>query len=276
MRILKEPLFHFILIGIAIFGWFYLISPKDDATEPNETITIDQRDVETLIARFEANWRRTPSTEEVEALVDGLIREKVLVREAQKLGLDRGDPVIRTRLSQKMDFLTEALALSVTPEDDVLEAYLAENTERYALPPQIAFDQVFLGNGADTDEVKRVLAVLRSGDDPVAVGAASLLPASLPLTATRVVDATFGAGFSRNLRNMQHGQWVGPVQSGYGQHLVRVVETTPGKVPALEAIRETILQDWRRATGADLARAQYESLAEQYDIVRPPKSGAGE
>ena len=124
MRVLKEPLLHFFLIGAAIFVWFHIVAPESETVEDLEKITLDEDDVALLSARFEAQWKRTPSDAELKALVDASIREEVLVREARQLGLDRGDPLIRTRLSQKMDYLTEAIATSIVPNDEDLEAFL--------------------------------------------------------------------------------------------------------------------------------------------------------
>ncbi|WP_281996143.1 peptidylprolyl isomerase [Ruegeria faecimaris] len=273
MRILKEPLFHFFLIGAAIFIWFQIVAPENETVEDFVTITIDENDIALLSDQFEARWKRRPSGAELQALTDATIREEVLVREARKLGLDRGDSVIRSRLSQKMDFLTEAIATSVVPEDEDLEAFLQNNSERYAAPSKLAFIQVFIGEEPNKAEIEGVLAALRAGDEVSDVGASTLLPASMPLTATRVIDSVFGSGFSKGLTTLDKGQWAGPIQSGYGVHLVQVQDIEPSQIPPLSEIHDAVLRDWRRVMSEDLAQAQYEILAANYEIIVPALSG---
>lgn len=273
MRILKEPLFHFFLIGAVIFIWFHIIAPDDEVVENLETIVIDEDDVALLATQFEAQWKRPPNDAELKALIDASIREEVLVREARKLGLDRGDTLIRTRLSQKMDFLTEAIATSVVPEDADLEAFLQQNPERYATSEKVAFTQVFLGEEVSEVEIEKALTALREKQDPFDVAGSTLLPASMPLTATKVIDSVFGAGFSTRFAEVETGRWVGPVQSGYGVHLVRVNAVEPSQTPPLADIHDAVLRDWRRVMSEDLAQAQYESLADSYQIVVPELAG---
>ncbi len=273
MRILREPLFHFFLIGAAIFFWFHIVTPESSIAQDPKVIAVDDNDVALLSAQFETRWKRRPSSTELQALVDASIREEVLVREARKLGLDRGDTVIRSRLSQKMDFLTEAIATSAVPEDQELEAFLNQNPERYATPDKVAFTQVFLGETPSEDEIARTLEALNETGEISELGSPTLLPSSMPLTATRVVDSVFGAGFSEGLTEVETGLWAGPFQSGYGLHLVQVTAIEPSQTPALLVIREDVLRDWRRAMSEDLAQAQYEILADTYEIVAPDFSG---
>ncbi|NOD30376.1 peptidyl-prolyl cis-trans isomerase [Ruegeria atlantica] len=274
MRVLKEPLLHFFLIGAAIFVWFHIVAPESESVEDLEKITLDENDVALLSARFEAQWKRPPSDAELKALVDASIREEVLVREARQLGLDHGDPLIRTRLSQKMDYLTEAIATSIVPNDEDLEVFLQENAERYATPVMVAFNQVFLGEEPGEAEIEKALASLRAKQDISDLGGSTLLPASMPLSATRVVESVFGGGFSKSITEVETGQWTGPIRSGYGIHLVEVVAVEPSRTPPLAEIHNTVLRDWRRAMSEDLAQAQYQSLAEKYEIVAPDLSGS--
>lgn len=269
MRILKEPLFHFILIGIAIFFWFAWVSPRQDIVEETDTITIDGNDVALLTTRFETSWNRPPTQDELRALIEATVREEVLVREARKLGLDQGDQVIRARLAQKMDFLTDAIAASVEPEDDVLQTYLEENPERFTTRPQIAFDQVYLGQTVEPEVIKNAIASVNGLDDWDSFGQTTLLPKSMPLSTARVVDSNFGIGFSSSLGTLEPGIWSGPVQSAFGIHLVRITDKRAPERPKLDEVRDSVLLEWRRETGADLAQAQYENLASSYRIETP-------
>lgn len=273
MRVLKEPLFHFFLIGAAIFVWFHIVAPENEVIEDLGVIAIGKNDVALLGSQFEARWKRRPSDVELQSLIDASIREEVLVREARKLGLDRGDAVIRSRLRQKMDFLTEAIATSVLPEDEELEEFLQQNLDQYTRPPRVAFTQIFLGEEPAETEIEQALAALRSGQELSGLHGSTLLPKAMQLTATRVVDSTFGGGFAFALTQLETGRWSGPIRSGYGIHLVQVSAIEPSQSPPLSEIREVVLRDWRRNMAEDLARAQYETLVDHYQITAPDLSG---
>jgi hypothetical protein len=98
----------------------------------------------------------------------------------------------------------------------------------------------------------------------------------MPLTATRVIDSVFGAGFSKGLIEVETGPWAGPIQSGYGIHLVQVRTFEPSRTPPLSEIHSDVLRDWRRAASEDLAEAQYDSLVKNYEIVGPDLPGPAE
>ena len=107
MKILREPLLHFLLLGAAIFGAYRLLSDAR-ATQPGN-IVVTQGRIEALVAAFTRTWQRPPTASEREGLIRDYIREEVYVREAIALGLDQDDMVIRRRLRQKLEFVSEDL-----------------------------------------------------------------------------------------------------------------------------------------------------------------------
>lgn len=266
MRIFREPLFHFFLLGLLIFGWFFFLNPPAPNEGDDSKIVIDNQDVERLSSQFENTWRRRPTPVEMERILEAMVREEVLVREATKLGFDQGDSVVRARLAKKMEFLTTSLAQSMVPEDSVLIAYFNENADAYSLPPEIAFEQLLLMQGDDPD---RVLAALAEGEARANLEKVSLLPISMSLSSLTAVDNTFGRGFFAQIEALPKQQWTGPVTSGFGAHLVLVTEVKPAALPEFESIRETVLLDWRREQSEILTVAQLEVLKSQYEIETP-------
>lgn len=272
MRLLKEPLFHFLLLGAAIFAWYSLQAPRTTVEDGGPQIVIDAQDVDRLIAQYRATWRRPPRAAELEAMIDGLAREEVLVREARAMGLDVGDSVIRGRLTQKMDFLTTSVAQSMEPDEAVLLAHLEANPERFRSAGRVAFEQVFLGPEPAPAVIEEVSAVLAEGADPGNLGQRTLLPLDLPLSSKTAVDATFGGELFAQVQALPEGVWQGPVTSGYGSHFVRVTAREESRLPSLSEIREAVLFDWRREMSESLTQAQFEQLSAQYTITRPDLS----
>lgn len=265
-RILREPLFHFFLLGLGIFGIYGSLTPNEPNSGDGGRIIIDTQDVDRLVQQFEATWRRRPTQEEVSNLVDAQIREEILVREALALGLDQGDGVIRNRLAQKMAFLTTSVAQSMLPKDEALIAYLEANPDRFTMQGLLAFDQIRIPEGADADAA---LAALSAGAELEEISISSLLPPSMPLTSAQAIDATFGRDFYATLIDLPDNTWAGPVQSGYGVHLVRLTGRQKPALPAFEAIRDQVLADWRRQQADTLTVAQFEVFRENYEIEVP-------
>lgn len=265
-RILREPLFHFFLLGLGIFAIYGSLIPNGQNDGDGTQIVIDTQDVDRLVQQFEATWRRPPTPEELSGLVEAQLREEILVREAIALGLDQGDAIIRNRLAQKMTFLTTSVAQSMLPEDEILIAHMETNRKRFTMPGQLAFDQISLPEGADANSA---LAALNAGVDPDEVGNRSLLPLRMPLTSAQAIDATFGRNFYATLIDLPLDAWAGPVQSGYGAHLVRLTARKEPRLPPLESIRDQVLADWRREQTDALTVAQFDAFRDKYEIKTP-------
>lgn len=265
---LREPLVHFFIIGAVIFAAF---STFDDTPEPGaaNVITVTEDDARRLAAGFEATWRRPADASELEHLLDRFVREEVYVREALSLGLDRDDPVIRRRLQQKMEFVTEAGAAAVAPDDKTLERHLAAHPDRFRRAPRVAFEQIILDDGVGGSAIPAIRASLNDGGDPLQVAGSSLLPAVFQASPQQVVDGTFGSGFFEAISNLPPGTWAGPIASPFGRHMVRVTERQEGTLPPLDLIREQVLTDWRATLAADLREERFQAMRARYSISRP-------
>ena len=191
IRLLREPLVRFFLIGGAIFGLYALVDDTPPPVAANALVITDD-DALRLVAEFEATWRRPPTVAELDFMIGDRVREEVYVREALALGLDRDDAVIRRRLQMKMEFLTESGAETLAPDDATLGAHLAAHPERFTEPPLVAFEQVLLEDRVNPEEATLVAARLNAGGVPGGDARPTLLP--------RCVPALPGAGCRRHLR----------------------------------------------------------------------------
>ena len=129
-KLLKEPLLHFLLIGV---GLFFLFSQLNSDEEANDTqqIIINKSKLEVLSGAFMEENSIPPTDKEIQELLENNIREEVLSREAIALGLDKDDRIIRHRLAQKMQYLFEDVAMVDEPSDEVLKAYFQENNASF-------------------------------------------------------------------------------------------------------------------------------------------------
>lgn len=271
VRLLREPLLHFVVIGALLFAGYQLVSGPDLEPANPEIITVADTDIERLDASFERTWRRSPTEAERQKLVDNFIREEILNREAKLLGLDTGDEIIRRRLVQKMDYLLSAGADLEDPANSELEKFYQENRERYLRPARLAFEQVYLGEQAEPADAAATRDALNGGADPGALGRRTLLPASFGPGSDRSADQLFGDGFAKNLARLKIGEWSMPVQSGYGQHLVRLEVYQPAGFPDLAEVRETVVEDWKRQELDRLKSESFNAMAERYTVEYPDR-----
>src|SRR5438105_816588 len=80
VKLLREPLLHFLLLGAALFVIFGLIG-KVTGTEK---VTVTAEDIQKLIKGFEYDNKRSPMPQEVDKLIDDEVRTEILSREAVK------------------------------------------------------------------------------------------------------------------------------------------------------------------------------------------------
>ena len=279
-RILREPLLHFLVLGAGLFVLFGAIGGPAD--ERPDRIVVSVAKVENLAELFRRTWRRPPTPAELDGLIEDHVEEEILYREALALGLERDDIVIRRRLRQKMEFISEDAALQAEPTEAELRAFLAERPERFREPSRFSFAQVYLSpdrRGQDAwSDAERVLVALDSGRaDPAESGDPFLLEQDYRELAARDVERLFGRAFAAQVAELPVGRWSGPVESGYGLHLVLVRERTPGHLPDLDEVRDAVVNEWHAARREESSRAFYEGLRAGYEVSveRPTWAGDG-
>ena len=275
-RLLREPLVHFLLIGALLFVVFGL--RQNPATESPNRIVVDAGQVEQLVAQFQRTWMRPPTPQEVDGLVESLIRDEVYYREALALGLDKDDPVMRRRMRQKLEFIFEDLTAE-TPTDEQLAAYLAENSDYFRIKPRVSFQQLYLNPDARPDPVadaRELLVDLEAGADPAESGDPSLLPPGMTLASTTEIARTFGREFADELSAMPPGGWAGPVYSGLGVHLVRVTDREEDRLPELAEVRPVVEREWLAKRRQELKDLSYERLRQGYEVIVELPGAEGE
>lgn len=269
-RLTREPLAHFAALGVVIFAANAALSPPRAGR-----IVVSSEFVAGLREEHRARTGKPPTAEEERALVDRFVEEEVLYREAVALGLDRGDPIVRRRLAQKMAFVAEGSA-SREPSDHELAGYLAAHADRYREPPRVSFRQVFSsrdrrGESASADAA-RLLADLQAGADPGRAGDPFLHGTSFARRSAAELAALFGASFAAAIEATPSGAWSGPIPSSYGAHLVLVEERLPGAIPPLDRVRARVRGDLLEERRAEAVRALHARLRGRYQIsIEAPK-----
>jgi len=275
-RMLREPLLHFLLLGAGLFlAYGMMQSPGNGG--PGE-IVITQGQIEHLAAGFARTWQRPPTPAEMEGLVRDQVREEVYYREAMALGLDKDDTIIRRRLRQKMEFISDDIAAQAEPTEAELDAYLQAHPDMFRTEPRFSFSQVYLnpekhGDHLAADAARLLTQLNRSKKDNEVnadinmLGDAFMLEHQFTTLRRSEVAKLFGEVFAEKLGELTPGQWLGPVESGYGVHLVLVSERTEGGLPALADVRDTVIREWANDRRLQANEKFYQELLQRYTVT---------
>lgn len=263
MKLVKEPLIHFLAAGALLFGAYAWLERDREPVATAEPVRITDGDVRWLVETWRRQWLREPGPEEVRSMIADLVEEELLAREAQEMGLAEGDTVVRRRLAQKLTFLIEDTSRLAEPTAAELRAYYAEHADRFRTGATVSFTQVFFNptGRADAEADARTTLVALGGDE---TAGASLGDRFLANSAFRDLDQTavaalFGPDFAEAVFALEPGAWRGPVASGYGQHLVFVSAVKAGVAQPFEAVRDAVARAWWQEK-EEAARREYMAL----------------
>ena len=274
MKLLREPLVHFMFIGAVIYALYGLFA-EPSVEETDKTIVVTAGELEWMQTSWQKRWNRPPTAQEFDGLIQQFIKETVLYREALTMGLNKHDMVIRRRLAQKLEFLAKDLVALTPPTEDELLAYFDEHQASYQAPTLYTFTQVFFdpdkrGDATLDDAEKVKVTLIAQGDaidDPGALGDGLMLQNYYPEKDRAEIQKLLGSGFTETLITLSPGQWHGPVLSGFGVHLVYVNSIDEPPPPVFAEVRERMMDDWKLERGEELNDQFYTSLREQYSIV---------
>jgi len=274
MKFLREPLVHFLAIGAAIFALYGLYG-QNETQEQERTITITAGEINWLTDAWEKRWTRSPTSEEQKGLVDQYLREMILSREAIAMGLDKNDSVIRRRLAQKLEFLSNDLITPQPPTDDELQTYFAEHLDRYQSPDLVTMTHVFIDPDLrgeqtliDAEVIKRKLQALNEPPmDARAYGDPFMLQSYYPERSEAELLKLFGSGFASSVFELAPLQWHGPVLSGYGTHLVYVHDHQKAEPPTFAEVEEQVQQDWETDKREGLNAQFVDSMIARYGVI---------
>ena len=294
-RLLREPLVHFLAIGAGLFVLFGFVAPEDSSLD-DKTIVVD-RDALLTFLQFRskafnpevaASKLDALSDAELQQLIDAYVREEALHREALALGMDQNDYVIKQRLIQSIQFITNGfVSAAVDVSDEEVAEYYEANRDDYFVDPFITFTHVFFSSDRHGKEQARQLAEAKL---------AELNDAQVPFSgSTRhgdrflynvnyversrdFVASHFGRAMAASVFELEadEGRWYGPLESAYGFHLVMVARRKDGFYPPLEEIADVVREDALRIKLDEQNERAVQAIVDTYDVRMDDVRGADE
>jgi peptidyl-prolyl cis-trans isomerase C len=282
-RWLREPLLHFLLLGGVLFAVYGYLEPRVGVADAARQIRLTPDELLQLGTYFQSQWRGAPTVEEVGRLVEDRVRQEVLYREAVAMGLDKDDTIVKRRMAQKMQFLAEDVATQREPDRAELEAWYAANAERFALPGRINFRQIYFSpdrrGGRAREDAEKALAKLAGQPVDARVAATFADPFMLQDyygdRSSEQIGREFGPVFAQAVFRVKPGAWQGPIESGFGWHLVFVDSIVPGRVPAFTEVEPDVKTAWLGEQKAVAWDKAYKAMRSKYTVLLPALPDVG-
>ena len=284
-KLFREPLVHFLAAGIGLFVLFGIANRDASTDDPNVVIVDDEALLTFVQYRIKAfnpelaeKKLQSLSNEELERLIDDYVREEVLHREALALGLDEDDYVIRRRLVQKLEFITEGFAeASLEPDEAALQRYFDANSSDYYVEPFVTFTHVFFETedrpveDAKAAAEEKLIELNREStpfSDAPTHGDRFLYHVNYVERTPDYVASHFGVPMAKAVFELEPNDlvWRGPFQSPYGFHLVLLTTNEPGREPELNEIEGRVREDWRRAMIREETEDTIADIVDSYDV----------
>jgi peptidyl-prolyl cis-trans isomerase C len=279
-RCLREPLLHFLLLGVVLFAAYAYMQRGRGGVESSKQIALTFDDLRTMDMYFQSQWHRQPTPAEFQAMVEDKVREEVLYREGLAMGLDKDDEIVKRRIAQKMQFLAEDVASAHEPSTAEIKSWFDKNSSKFALPSRYSFRHIYFspdkrGKNAQEDAAKVLAKIAGQPEDSklaVASGDSFMFQDYYGDRTPEAIAKEFGPQFAVALEKLKPGSWQGPIESGYGWHLVFVDTVIPGRIPAFEEMEPDVKTAWLAEQKQQAWAKAYKEMRAKYTVLLPDPS----
>lgn len=271
-RLAHEPLVHFFVLSMVLWGIHAYIQPRSQLSR----ITITKAAAAQLAEHYRQQYGVLPSPSQLDALVDAAITEEISYRQAIKLGLDQGDQIVRRRLVQKYDFLQQDLAAPRDPTTAEAQDYYSRHAERYVLPERLTFTHVYFspdrrGDAGAREATAALAAALNLRDVKRAAADGDPYPGPMDLIGAtpEEIARVFGRnGLSQDIAAVPIGHWTPPLRSGFGWHTVYVTDRQPARRANFEEVYDQVTAHFREAESIRRTAEANAAMRSRFKIVR--------
>ena len=257
--IARQPLFQFLLLGLALFFLDRWMLERED--DPRRII-IDDAQYAELAGVFRDNQGREPTEAEMADIALKWAQNEVLYREARLMGLDKGDEMIRSRLILKLRNVFFNRVEDPIPEDGELEAWFEANRSRYDLPEMYDWEQVYLGEDLTAEQAAEAVAAFSPDTVPEAY---STVVRRYPRRPFINFETLFGEDDATQLIESTQGVWLA-ADSPKGWHAARITASYAAKPAEFARFKTRVQREWQKETVDSELRSAMAAMASGYDI----------
>ena len=245
----------------------YLVDTAMSADE-DKNIFVSDKEILSLISAWKSQVGRDPTDDELARIINNLIDEEILYREALLLGLDQEDTIIKRRLAQKISFLKEE-SIPEIPTAEELNEYFKNNKEKYYIEPSFTFTHYYFSeNNNALERSQQALKALQDNSkvksDPFYLGK------TFANESLRNINTNFGESFSKELITADLNGWNGPFESTYGHHIVYINSVNPGYIPKIEEVLRQVEVDFLQIKREQAVKGFLNNIRSEYTIFINP------
>lgn len=273
-RLLAEPFFQFLILGALLYVSVSFI--QNQRNTDSREITIDNEQVNQMIVKYTNQTGQLPTKQQLDALIDSYIKEEIDYREAKKMGLDKDDEIIRRRLSQKYEFLHSDLEETGSPNEEQLKEFYKSNPSLFSSDATVSFSHIYFStdNSSDSAAKQRALQVLHQLKNSTVQHAPEKgdhFPLQYDYTDQSLLDIKQNFGdkpIADSLFHAATNTWTGPVQSGYGWHLLFISKRYSSKLQPFESVKTDVQSKYLDAKKEKQNKAAFGAVSKNYIIKR--------
>ena len=254
-------------IGIVIL----LLDLVFNYDEDELNIFISDQEIESLIYAWELQVGRSPTRTDIKNIIDDVIKEEILYREALRLNLDLEDRIIKRRLAQKISFLREETSIA-PPEPDELQKFFEKNLDSYIFPERFTFTHLYFSserNGKQRSE--EALRNIQGNEDTLPKSDPFMLGKNFVEKSRFEIQRDFGNQFSEVFEEPIFDRWLGPVESAYGFHAVKLLNKVESITPSLDQVKEKVEVDFYLEEKQKTLDSYLFELRDKYQVIINPK-----
>ncbi|WP_456836793.1 peptidylprolyl isomerase [Bradyrhizobium sp. USDA 4486] len=260
VRLSREPLLHFTLLGAIIFGIDAVLHPP---AKDEKVITVTKAMRQSFIDNFDEDKERAPSEAQLQKMIDSWVASEILYREGKALAIDRGDETIRDRIAYKMQLLIFDQIRVTRPSDEQLQAWFAENHGRFDEPERVSF---YITPPTDQETAQRQLDDITQQRESEELQKLTRAILGRPVES---LAASFGDSFRDGLLAMPQGEWK-LLQSKDGWHVARLDSRQAGNLASLDNVRDEAARNWHTEETRKRAWEAVKGLKASYQVRYEP------
>ncbi len=265
-KIALEPLFHFLLLGFALYIYYDYVSIGSKL--PNkQVIDISSYEVQKIKTEYKQEWHREIDAVALKAIISKIYYEKLLLNEAYSLNLEKKDKDIAKKLLKQMHFLMLNSSEMIEPSEEELKSYYLKNIDDYSAVKSISFSHVFFSNPKDkkVGTTFKLLTIAKvQAKDAISFSEEFHGSNSVENLTFDEIKAIYGNYFASKVFNLKKGLWHDNIRSRFGTHIVYVTKKEIGDRYDFDEVLDRVYLDYLREYRTDKESQAYKNISSQY------------
>ncbi|MDB5649932.1 MAG: peptidyl-prolyl cis-trans isomerase [Hyphomicrobiales bacterium] len=232
---IREPLVQFLVLGGLIFGADAVLHPP---AKEDQTIVVSKALRQSFIDNFDEDKERVPSPEVLAKMVDSWVASETLYREGKRLGVDRGDDMIRDRIAFKLQTLIFDQIKVEEPTEAMLRDWFKDNHAQFDEPERVSF---YLTSPTDEATARRELDAIEAQVENETLQQTTRAIIGRPVSS---IAPAFGEDFRDALLALPLETW-SLVKSTEGWQVVRLDSRHPSELASFDQVKNQVVKIWK-------------------------------